>query len=1472
MAVRFCIVALISSVFLMNFGVVLNHDSHVHHHHHHQEEAPHFKYTKEANDPQYNRQGVDQTVDDHHHQVGHSHGHDHDHHDHSHDHDHHDHDHHDHSHDHDHDHHDHSHDHGQGSGHHHHHHAHGHGPHFHFHEEPGIVKYLQIGSLKWIRSSIPFFDAALELIPKDPTTRLWFMAIGSTVAVSLAPFLILPFVPLTGGVMNESNENLLKVLLSFASGGLMGDAFLHLIPHALIARNAELAQDSHGHDMSVGLNVLYGITGFLIVEKLARLLKGDHDHSHNVEEISSEEEAEESTRKIVSDATEIREDLKIAGYLNLIADFAHNFTDGLAVGASYLISDMIGVITTITVILHEVPHEIGDFAILIRSGYSKPAAMMLQLITALGAVLGCMVSLYSANSELLLEAAAASWVLPFTAGGFIYIATVSIIPELLDETSFWQTAKELAAMFVVVVCVSDDVEASLIQRAVKLSMSATDFKQQGNRYFSAHLYDDAIRCYNRAIVLDPDNATYFTNRALCHLNLKRFENAAQDCRKALEMDRASVKASFFLGKALIHLEQFDEAAKVLLRALELAKSQNMNYGDEITSMYRTARRERFRLEEEKRIMQEISLQTYVVDLILRDKDEQIKKLKGCTDDPSKEELCEIETAAEERITQINNLFSQVDERRRKRDIPDYLCGKISFELMRDPVITPSGITYDRKDIMEHLHRVGHFDPVTRTALTADQLIPNLSMKEYKGDTNENAKRWAPHHRLSKVGQCGKVGVMQNQSRPLMIIMNGLYLGTDPPITEIIFVADKTKAPPHYYVISKAEDDTSCEADLWKDSFFNFNRNYRYLCYSRSENASQASGMIIADVCLVNEKDKIPTNYAAVEWTYDSREKCLRRKRLCVRRVHRSVAIDAVCSIVLLAKSKAPPVGYFCAGDIEGFLLCYKFCAMYSRDRNSVVAAGLPYPENSSLISNLYPRVPQPNPQKTMSSEENYTSSKTSLRTAVLSPLQSQSGVEGVPFELHAKLKARLDLTSALKDLPPLPDSSNYLEAMCDYSRCVIAVRQHCYTWSKMMDYLSSLGSNPYFGAGFGLFGLGTLAAALRKGAQLGSMLFYRKCLISMEISSEDKAYSWLLHWINAYAASETQHVSVETVYQQSSGGKVSTRFRFVPGPGDHFIQYKGRWVRLHRDRDKQMVSLQHGSPFETVTLTTVGRNADFFSRMLDEARTMALEQMQSGTVVYQAVGHEWRQFGHPRRKRPLQSVILDEGIQEFLVTDVREFISTSSWYVDRGIPYRRGYLLYGPPGCGKSSFITALASELEYGICMLSLSEQTLTDDRLQHLLNVAPLETIILLEDVDAAFINREEQHPDMRVAYSGLTHVTFSGLLNAVDGVASSDARLLFMTTNYINRLDAALIRPGRVDVKQYVGYCSDYQLKTMFSRFYPNASPVQAVAFQRKVRAHYPTDSISAAQVQGYFLMHKYDAASAIENIDKLLKKQP
>lgn len=185
------------------------------------------------------------------------------------------------------------------------------------------------------------------------------------------------------------------------------------------------------------------------------------------------------------------------------------------------------------------------------------------------------------------------------------------------------------------------------------------------------------------------------------------------------------------------------------------------------------------------------------------------------------------------------------------------------------------------------------------------------------------------------------------------------------------------------------------------------------------------------------------------------------------------------------------------------------------------------------------------------------------------------------------------------------------------------------------------------------------------------------------------------------------------------------------------------------------------------------------------ARYLALKQHEGKTIMYTALGSEWRPFGHPRKRRPIESVVLDYGVSERILNDCNEFISNPTWYIERGIPYRRGYLLYGPPGCGKSSYITALAGKLEFGICVLNLSERGLSDDRLNHLLSVAPQQSIILLEDIDAAFVSREDtQH--QKVAYEGLNRVTFSGLLNCLDGVASTEARIVFMTTNYLERLN--------------------------------------------------------------------------------------
>jgi len=404
--------------------------------------------------------------------------------------------------------------------------------------------------------------------------------------------------------------------------------------------------------------------------------------------------------------------------------------------------------------------------------------------------------------------------------------------------------------------------------------------------------------------------------------------------------------------------------------------------------------------------------------------------------------------------------------------------------------------------------------------------------------------------------------------------------------------------------------------------------------------------------------------------------------------------------------------------------------------------------------------------------------------------------------------------------------------------------------------LSSLGDNQMFGAGFGLISVGLAASAARKGFQIGTIMFRRNYMTTVEVTCKDKSYPWVLEWITKRGARNTQHLSVDTEFAASEGGKISTKYNFVPSPGTHFMRHKGTWIRVERTREQRM-----GEPWETVQMTTIGRHKELFVDILDSSRQLALSAVSGRTVMYTLIGYDWRPFGHPRQRRPIGSVVLDSGVSESIVTDVKEFISSETWYRDRGIPYRRGYLLHGPPGCGKTSFIFALAGELEYSICVLNLSDPYLGDDKLQNRLADAPENSIILLEDVDAAFVSREESSVTDS-AFKGANRLTFSGLLNAIDGVTSTEGRIVFMTTNYIERLDPALVRPGRVDSIQYIGHCSRHQLGEMFTKFYPDQSQETAALFAEEVdKLGVP---VSAAQVQGYFMWFKTSPQDAIANV--------
>jgi zinc and cadmium transporter len=201
-------------------------------------------------------------------------------------------------------------------------------------------------------------------------------------------------------------EKLSKILLffvSFSAGALFGGAFIHLMPEAV---------EKYGFGLNVSLFLILGIVLFFILEKFVHWrhchIPTSKNHPHPL------------------------------AYMNLVGDGFHNFIDGLVIGGAYLVNFSLGFATTIAVIVHEIPQEIGDFGVLLHAGLSRAKALFYNFLSALTAVLGVVVSLSIAvNVDGYLM-----FLLPFTAGGFVYIAGADLIPELHKEVkvskSFWQ--------------------------------------------------------------------------------------------------------------------------------------------------------------------------------------------------------------------------------------------------------------------------------------------------------------------------------------------------------------------------------------------------------------------------------------------------------------------------------------------------------------------------------------------------------------------------------------------------------------------------------------------------------------------------------------------------------------------------------------------------------------------------------------------------------------------------------------------------------------------------------------------------------------------------------------------------------------------------------------------------------------------------------------------------------------------------
>lgn len=277
-------------------------------------------------------------------------------------------------------------------------------------------------------------------------------------------------------------------MVAFAVGGLLGDTLFHLLPEIFLGEDSpehvRFVMVEPNKNLLLGVAIMVGFVTFVAMDKGLRIATGGAGHSHDhgsgdshghshtrsfsqssqangtSSAASTKEGKELRQRKPLppdppkdisassSEKKEINPSAQLGGLLNLLADFTHNITDGLALSSSFYASPTIGATTTVAVFFHEIPHEVGDFALLIQSGFSKYQAMGAQFVTALGAFLGTVIGIlvqeYGGNSPgdtagkgagKGLAGTSLTWgdmLLPFTAGTFLYVGTVAVIPELLE--------------------------------------------------------------------------------------------------------------------------------------------------------------------------------------------------------------------------------------------------------------------------------------------------------------------------------------------------------------------------------------------------------------------------------------------------------------------------------------------------------------------------------------------------------------------------------------------------------------------------------------------------------------------------------------------------------------------------------------------------------------------------------------------------------------------------------------------------------------------------------------------------------------------------------------------------------------------------------------------------------------------------------------------------------------------------------
>lgn len=398
----------------------------------------------------------------------------------------------------------------------------------------------------------------------------------------------------------------------------------------------------------------------------------------------------------------------------------------------------------------------------------------------------------------------------------------------------------------------------------------------------------------------------------------------------------------------------------------------------------------------------------------------------------------------------------------------------------------------------------------------------------------------------------------------------------------------------------------------------------------------------------------------------------------------------------------------------------------------------------------------------------------------------------------------------------------------------------------MLDFLKSIltGQNAFASGGLFLMIIGGLSVYLRSIPEAVWYWLVRQTTMLITVTDDDAAFVWVKEWfLEQRFLARIRNLDLDTTLRNE-------RIAMIPAPGKHWFWYGKRpfEVWFSRTDSSQQYATRR---IESFTFRTLGRNRKFLQSFVNDVVQCHNKRLgvQSYLYTYND-GWDWVQGYSPRL---VESVVLEPGEKEHLLEDIARFRKSKLRYQQLGVPYHRGYLFYGPPGTGKTSLVSAVAAHFALSIYTCNLTE--FNDRTLMNAVNQVPPQSVLLFEDVDcmkgsesrvSAKAEPNGNAAKLKENASTQNTVTLSGLLNVLDGFYAPTGVLFVMTTNHVEKLDAALLRPGRIDYKLFLGKATDRQKVQLYRRFFPDSSELEAREF---VEASRSVDTM--AEFQGRLL---------------------